>query len=487
MTQPKQSPFPTAKKGRPAWFSGAFLGVLLLIFLAAFAYASFLFFETARSIVLNAPQLANAGGDGSAEGGASALGEQVLAGSENQGNNIGFNQGNEGFVLPPLWDEQEPINILLLGIDQRPGQSANTRTDTIILVNFDPNTGNVGMLSLPRDLAVFVPGSANETTINAAHVIGFSKDNKHAGPDLVKDAVAAFLRYPVHYYVRVNFEGFRVLLDEVGCIDIDVPFDINDPEFPDDNYGYDPLFIAAGRQCMDAELALKYARTRHVDSDFGRMARQQQVLVAVKDKVLDTGQLPKLIPSLPTLLNAFGDAIQTDMPLNQQITLANLARKLDMANIRRLVIDGSMIEADYLANGKWVARAKMDIVQPAVDVFFNPGQSTVAPPENVDARQLLSEENAQIAVLNGTTSPDLAIRAGEWLAAQGYNVIGYANANRDDYAQTQVIDYGGKPATMRQLVNLLAVGDGNIRAATSADSQVDIQLILGADFNLPGQ
>ena len=205
--------------------------------------------------------------------------------------------------------------------------------------------------------------------------------------------------------MRINFDGFRQLLEEIGCLEIDVPKDIDDPLFPDDNLGYDPFSIKAGHYCMDADTALKYARTRHADSDFGRLRRQQQVLVAIKNKVLDTGQLPHLIARLPALLEALSSTIKTDIPPSQQIALANLARKLSAANIRQLVIDEAMTDGTMIS-GASVLMPNMALIGSAVANFFNP--SEVPTPAPVDTfREELRRDNATVAVLNGTTQPDL--------------------------------------------------------------------------------
>ncbi len=462
--------------------SNGLLIALLVLFLAAFAYASYLFFQTARAIVLNAPQVVSATSDNTSVEAGSAPARQPQTG-EQPIPAVSPSQPSRSPITPllgPAWNEQDPINILLLGIDQRPGEQGYYRTDTMIVVHIDPNTGQIGMLSLPRDLWVQIPGFY-ETRINMAHYIGDAKKYPGGGPALAKETVAQFLGQPIQYYVRINFQGFRALLSEIGCIEIDVPKDINDPSFPDDNYGYDPFFIAAGHYCMDAETALKYARTRHVDSDFGRMQRQQQVLIAVKNKVLDSGNLTQMIARIPTLLDILADSMQTDMPLSQQISLANLARKLNTDDIRQLIIDDTMTERTILPSGADVLIPKLDVIQPAVAQFFSPVEQTPTPPTD-PVREQLAAENASIAVLNGTPRAQLAEQVAAWLTEQGYQVVGYAPADRSDYAQTQIIVYSGKPVTVQHLANLLAIADENIRPGAGESQQVDIQLILGADF-----
>jgi LCP family protein required for cell wall assembly len=485
MTQLQQPEYSDSKPRRPNVFSGVFLGVLLLIFLVAFGYASYLFFQTARTIVLNAPQMKN-NSVSVVEDTAAPGFDTVKDTSLQEQAGTADPQSSISALLAPIWNEQEPINILLLGIDQRPGEKGSYRTDTMILLNIDPKTGNVGMISMPRDLWVTVPTAIpRKTRINSAHFIGDSDPNYAGdGPTLAKETVSLFLGQPVHYYVRINFEGFRALLEEIGCLEIDVPYTIDDPEFPDDNYGFDPFHIEAGHYCMDANTVLKYARTRHQDTDFGRMKRQQQVLVAAKDKVLSADELPRLISRMPALLNALSDSLQTDMPMSQQITLANLARKLNTDTMRRLVIDGSMVEATILKSGAYVLMPKLDVIQPAVYAFFNP-EAAPPPDPTDDLRVELARENARIAVLNGTATPDLALLVGEWLTAQGFVVAGYGEADRSDYTQTQMIDYGGKPFTTQQLIELFAIADENIRPGAGSNDQADIQLIIGADFNFP--
>lgn len=463
--------------------SGALLGFVLVVFLAAFGYASYLFFQAARTIALSTPQLAARSDQTDGVEAGVGAGETDLP-----GNSTGAVLSDQPGVTTPLfpaWNAQGRINILLLGIDQRPQERGYYRTDTMIVLTVDPSTGDVGMLSLPRDLWVMIPGQG-EARINTAHVYGDLNKYPGGGPGLAKETVAQLLGQPIHYYMRINFEGFRKIIEEIGCIDIDVPRDINDPTFPDDNYGYDPFFIAAGRHCMDATTALKYARTRHADSDFGRMDRQQQVILAIKDKVLDTGQLPRLISRAPALLSALTESFQSDLPPGQLITMANLARRLNTDNMRQLVFDRTMAVGTITSTGASVLLPQMDVIGPAVDAFFNPSPApTPTPIADLAIRDQLALEQARVAVLNGSSDPELGRLAAEWLTSQGYNVAGFAEADRNDYVQTQIIVGNDKPFTVRQLVDRLAIGDGNIRPSTSANQSVDIQLILGADFRLP--
>jgi LCP family protein required for cell wall assembly len=478
--------------------TGGLLGLLLVVFLAAFFYASFLFFRTARTILSASPQansfLSNAQQEEDLQ----------LVSMDAQPPASDGNDAAAPVVEPTpkvdinsFWASQDPVNILLLGIDQRPGDSGYFRTDTMILLHINPKTGDVGMISFPRDLWVEVPGFW-ETRINSAHVIGEAKNYPGGGPELAKKTVENLIGQPVDYYVRINFEGFRKLLEEIGCIDIDVPKLIDDPTFPDDNYGYDPLYLEPGHYCMDADLALKYARTRHVDSDFGRMQRQQQVIMAIKDKVLSTGELPHLISRAPTLLNVLSDSVSTDMPLGKMIAMANIARNLDLENMQRLIIDVNMIEPYTTEKGAQVLLPKMDKIKAAVDGFFaadteKEGENgetaapTTAPPVQPTPTSSAStpvQPDVRIAVLNGTPAAGREKELADVLIAHGYNVVGTGQADRTDYSQTQIIASEDGPV-VRQLADLLAVSDQNIRPGSPEQLQSDIVVIIGADFVMP--
>src|SRR5688572_19103945 len=177
------------------------------------------------------------------------------------------------------------INVLLLGSDARPGESDISNTDTMILLSFDPQNRTVGLLSLPRDLWVPIPGFGYETRINTAFPLGETYGYEGGGAQLAKDTVSSFIGQPVQYYARVNFQGFVELVDMIGGVDIVVPFTIHDDEYPTDDYGVETFYLEAGQQHLDGATALKYVRTRNVDDDYGRASRQQQVIRAVADKV----------------------------------------------------------------------------------------------------------------------------------------------------------------------------------------------------------
>ncbi len=239
----------------------------------------------------------------------------------------------------PIWDGTGRVNLLLMGIDQRKGQQGYWRTDTMIIVSVDPQSGTVGMLSVPRDLWVPIPGYDVENRINTAHYYGDYYDYPGGGPALARDTVVYNLGIPIHHYARINFTAFETLIDEIGGVDVYVERTINDPAYPDEGIGYDPFYLAAGQQHLDGETALKYARTRHGGSDFDRARRQQKVLLAVRDRVVRLDLLPRLIANGPQILEALGDSIRTDLTYDQAVQLARILNEIPPESFQGAVID----------------------------------------------------------------------------------------------------------------------------------------------------
>lgn len=240
---------------------------------------------------------------------------------------------------PPVWDGEGRVNLLVMGIDQREKREGYWRTDTMIVVTVDPEAQTVGMISIPRDLWVPIWGYDIENRINTAHYYGDARGYPGGGPALARDTTAYNLGIPIHHYVRLNFTAFEKLIDEIGGIDIYAEKTINDSRYPDENYGYDPFYLAAGQHHLDGKTALKYARSRHGTGDFERAKRQQQVILAVRDRVVNLGQLPRLIASGPEILNTLGDSVRTDLSFDRAVQLAQILNNIPPEGYQGAVID----------------------------------------------------------------------------------------------------------------------------------------------------
>ncbi|MCS7061564.1 MAG: LCP family protein [Anaerolineae bacterium] len=369
------------------------------------------------------------------------------------------------------WPGAERVNILLLGIDQRPNEDPDTaRTDTMILLSVDPQTGTAGMMSIPRDLFVPLPNRGQDR-INTAHARG--------GPEFAMQTVEYNFGIPVNHFVRVNFNALVKLVDLVGGVDIYVSQDINDQTFPDNHYGYDPFVIRAGWHRMDGATALKYARTRHGSSDFERMRRQQQVIMALRDAVLSTDAVTKVLPNAPQILATLQDSIRSDLDPLSIAQLVMLAKDIPAEKIARVVIDETAVQAWTTPQGASVLIPIRDRLRELREQLYNPppAQAANALPETERAA-------ARIGVFNGTPMRGLAASAKAHLESRGFTGAQIGNAD-GDYPRTIIIDYKGRPALSAQLAAELGLPVTAIVTQPDTTQALDLLVILGQDFQAP--
>jgi LCP family protein required for cell wall assembly len=412
--------------------------------------------------------------------------------------------GVTGVPLPD-YQQKERVNILLLGTDQRPGESI-ARTDTMILVTVDPNTKTAGILSVPRDLWVSVHGYY-EDRINKAFFLGEQDKYPGGGAALAMKTIQYNLGVPVHFYVEVDFNGFEQIVDTLGGIDIYVPETIDDPTYPDNNYGYDPFYIGAGQYTLNGHDALRYARTRRTPgSDFSRARRQQQVLLAIRDKALQLGMVPKI----PELWNTMAGTVKTDLQLVDIVELAQLADEIDTANIKSAVIDHSMT-LDYIADtGAQVLLPLRDKIKVVMDDMFakteapqGPSQAELEAAQQAQAearaqeiaeqtklqeeiKAFLAQENARLVVQNGTNIPSLGTLTADYLRQQGFNIFQFGQADTTTYPNSVIVVYNeSKVYTLQVLAALFEVSEENIRRSPNLESDVDFRVIIGSNFELP--
>ncbi len=380
----------------------------------------------------------------------------------------------------PDWDGVERVTILVLGIDERKQETGPFRTDTMLILTIDPASKTAGLLSIPRDLWVQIPTMDTDGKINTAHFLGDAYNYPGGGPALAVETVQENLGIPIDYYVRVNFDAFEKIIDAIGGVEICVPEVIDDPKYPCyDAYCYDPLHIDAGCQIMDGSLALKYARTRHTGTDFDRAKRQQQVILAARDKVVQQNLLPRLVTQAPTLLDALQHAVQTDLSLDQMIKLAKLATEIDPKNIKQATIDENMVVAyDTPTNPPQNVLVPIrEKIRNLRDQFFN-SVPTAGPIGTAPAPTVGS---ARIRVENGTQINGLAARTSDRLMAQGFDVVEIDSADRFDYAQSQIIIYATDTTVATAVAQTLGLPASAIVTSTVA-SNVDLKVILGRDY-----
>jgi len=238
-------------------------------------------------------------------------------------------------AAPPVWNDPRRVNILLLGIDQRAGEQGPFPTDTIILLSIDPAGQTAAMLTIPRDLWVDYP-TGQTGRINAANIIGDQVQYPGGGgPAMAVKTVEQTIGVKIQFYVLINFEVFTALIDVIGPVEVCPNEPIDDDKYPDGSYGYITIHFDAGCQDLEAERLLQYARTRHGDSDISRSSRQQEVILAVREKVLTTGGIIKLLPQALNLWESLQANFATNMTFDDMMSLAQKAESIPEENIRQ--------------------------------------------------------------------------------------------------------------------------------------------------------
>jgi polyisoprenyl-teichoic acid--peptidoglycan teichoic acid transferase len=360
-------------------------------------------------------------------------------------------------------------SMLILGSDARPDELKRGevgRTDTLLLFVGDRAMPRAAMLSVPRDLWVAIPGYGQER-VNAAYELG--------GGQTAKQTMSNLLGQPVDRYLVIGLQGVRDVVDAVGGVDITVPQAIHDDAYPTDDYGYQTVDIPAGRQHMDGDTALKYARTRHQDSDFARTARQQQVVAAVRNAMLSPANLPRI----PAVLAAISQSIKTDAtPLDGIALGAALLR--DAGDPDHLVIDTSLASEVTGADGAYLLQPKASLKPTVAQFLLSPaagtGGSSNRPAAGAGAS---APASVSIEVLNGAGVPGLAARTADRLKQAGFTVANVADAPSSQ-AQTTVT---ARPAA-RSTADRIAAAVGLPASRVSTDpnlANADIQVVLGQD------
>ncbi len=389
--------------------------------------------------------------------------KKVTAFSSGKGNLFSF-LGDSNQQLKGQSEGRTNILILGMGGTKHPG---GLLSDTMIVLSINWKTNKIAMLSIPRDLYVPIPdyGSAK---INNAYSHGEQNPKTTGGGgQLASQTVSNVFGIPIHYFVRLDFEGFKKIVDTVGGLDITVEKDLYDPLYPAANMiDYDPFRIKAGPQHMDGDIALKYARSRETTSDFDRSRRQQQVIAALKEKVLTLNILanPKKVSDL---MNAVGDHVRTNLSIEEIKSLWDTIKTIDTSNVINKFLDTS---ADSPLTSTQDSRGYIIIPKKGTNNFTD----LQAIAKNIFEEGSSSE--LQIEVLNGSGKSGVATDYAEELKTKGYNVTKVGDATKT-YADSAVYNCDGTKAdaAAQKIAEDLKVTPGS---KTSCGT-IDIQVILG--------
>jgi LCP family protein required for cell wall assembly len=260
---------------------------------------------------------------------------------------------------------QSARTFLIAGVDQRSAETGPTRADVIMIMQVDPQANRVALMSVPRDLWLPQPGGATNR-INTALAVGYDADDLNAAPHYLMQTLAANFGVPLDGYFLLNFEAFVDVVDAVGGVDVDVPTTIVDTAYPTEDYGVQTIRFEAGPQHLDGEQALIYVRTRHQDSDFGRAARQQQVIRAVATQILS----PRNWARIPALMAAITQNVQSDVSPAQWPILGRAALILAAGDVKTLVLGQEYVEPWTTESGASVLLPRWDAINPAVHQLF---------------------------------------------------------------------------------------------------------------------
>jgi LCP family protein required for cell wall assembly len=399
----------------------------------------------------------------------------------------------QGSILPnvsiPPYDNTSRLNILLIGSDQRPNQGTYN-TDTLIVVSIDPTTKQVAMFSLPRDSSNLpLPpgplanayGGVYPNKINSLFTAVRNRgdlvagNNKTRGYNALKLVLGNLYQLDIKYFVEVNFDGFKQVVDAMGGVTINVQVPVIDDSYPSDTGRHARIYIPAGIQHMTGAQALVYARSRHGSDDFDRGYRQQRVLTSMREQA----NIPNLIPRIPELFAAFKATVKTDIPQGDMAKLAGLAGSVDTKNIRSYVFSfprygtqtgpGAPVYK-YLPN---VSR-----IRAAVANAFK------TDPQLEDTRAALGDEDGAIWVLNGTSQTGQASTLAAYLEYYGLTASAPPGKPSKGLSATRIVVYNGAEARLPETIAFLE-SKFKVKVQLKQDPAVSVDVIITTASSTP--
>ena len=385
----------------------------------------------------------------------------------------------EGPAAKP-WDGKKRISILFLGLDYRDWEAGSTpRTDTMILFTYDPVTGDAATLTIPRDLWVNIPGF-DYGKINTAYYLGESYHLPGGGPALAMQTVSKFLGVPVDFFVQLDFNTFIKLIDLIGGViltpDQDLKLErIGHPEYQE--------FLKAGETYrLDGSLVLSYARDRYTaKDDFDRSRRQQQVIIAIRDRLLQFNNLPNLISRAPALYQELSTGIKTNLDLQQIIRLGNSVVNLPKENLHQFAINPGEVQNGTSPDGLSLLIPIPDDIRAVRDNVF-PSAGSASPlaltPSAADA---VRNEAARVSIFNASGSTGIGQTTSTMLTEKGMSVVNVGETG-DTRAQSSIIVNGAKSYGISAIADLLKIDSSRIIYEFDPDAQSDLTLILGQDW-----
>lgn len=397
----------------------------------------------------------------------------------------------------PKWDGGSRVNVAFFGLrgGETAGEDCPLCTDTIIVFTVDPVSKTAGMISIPRDLYVNIPGSSGCSgsgdgfcRINTAWTTGEALKLPGGGPGLAMKTVSLVLGVPIHYYAQVDFDTFIDMIRLIGGIDVNIDREYRLQKL---GGGKDMIRITCcGMRHLTGAAALAYARCRSAsqgcdDGDVGRAKRQQQVILAIRDKILQPKRFPELMANAPEIYNTMQAGIQTNLPLEDGIKMASLMSEIPIEQIQTGVIDDHMVNFANLTLGGQNAAVLLPIpdkIREVRDRIFTSTGPT-SPLAQGDPTALMQADGARVYVTNNSYTPGLEQRTGNFLLSQGMNVTGLGSPTAAS-DMTVVVLYSPKLYTLRYLINPLGMISTSNQILFNPDpnAPADVEIRLGNDW-----
>lgn len=382
---------------------------------------------------------------------------------------------------------QPAENILLLGVDN--SIDGTRRSDTIMVINLNRSQNRISILSIPRDTRIELP-KVGYTKINHAYAIGDYK--------LVKSTVSRFLQIPIKYYIVVDLQGVKNIVDQIGG----VPVDIKNRLYYVDRAGDLYIDFKPGRQILDGKKTIAYLRYRqYKNGDIGRIKKQQEFVKSLADRIISSKQIVKL----PKVIGEMSKYVETNLSIGKMINLAlEMNSFFEKGNLKVNTIPGSIVLIDGVSYWKVDLPKAIQLIDETIHGF---GISQVNNEQNQEKTQLglakkmtLSDVNkfmpkkkvdeiifdksitVSVEVLNGNGLPDTGVKVAAQLKKRGVKVPRIDNAGHFNYQHTVLVDWKGKKVETLTLAKALNIDPRNIVTYYKPKKSLDLTLVVGHDW-----
>ncbi len=378
-------------------------------------------------------------------------------------------------------DEMQRTNVLLVGMGGESHESPDL-ADTIIVASYNHATKIASMLSIPRDLYLRVPENGS-SRINKIYEDMKPRVGSAKALEILRDAAEQVANVEIHYYIRVDFQGFKDVVDILGGVDINVPSALHDEFYPDGKNGFETFHVDTGLQHMDGETALKYARSRRTTSDFDRAQRQQHLLVSIKDKAMSKNIFVSPL-KIQHLWDAFKEHVETDMSFAEMISFGRIAKKFDTTKIVSKVLRDIEIvqEGGFLYTPEREFYGGAFVLRPWGETYENIHKYASL---IFDTPEIYLE-NAAIEIQNASGVPGVAQKLMDYLLTFGFRVVRIGNTpDGERYEKTHfaATNPDSFPWTVQKLTEFLPKGKHISSPTTrSLSSNADVVIVIGQDF-----